>query len=324
MQKSDIPKLIQTELMLVETELQKRLDLDNELISQVSRHICNSGGKRMRPMLLLLASRLCNYEGQKSILYACVMEMIHVATLLHDDVIDGSVSRRGSISANAKWGNNVSVLAGDYLYALSNVMLVEAEILQIVGIVSETIMHLTDGEIRETIKKKDVQITEADYMNIIFKKTAALFCACCKVGAILGEVGTEREKALYGYGLNLGLAFQMMDDVLDYTADEKRLGKPVGNDLKEGNLTIPIIRLMQKAKPVELEQIGQIMKNPQGTKEELSCMMNLFEQYRIFPAIVSNACRYVEKAQKCLEGFADSPYKEALWTVADYVVERDH
>ncbi len=324
MKAKQIPKLIRKELSQVEAEIQKRLKIDNPLIAQVSRHICNSGGKRLRPMLLLLSSRLCDYREGKDILYATVIEFIHVATLLHDDVIDGSETRRGTHSANARWGNHVPVLAGDYLYSMSNVMLAEAGIPSILALVSLAIMDLSEGEILEEIKKGDPGISEAEYMDIIRKKTAALFSACCQIGAVLGQKGKEREDALVSYGLNMGIAFQMMDDVLDFVANEKKLGKPLGNDLREGNLTIPIIRLLQKAGPAEQERIKQIVQAPQGSEEELNFVLRLLEEHQIISVVIKDARSYAAKAKQELQLFDDSVYREALLAVADYAVEREY
>ncbi len=324
MHAKQVPQLVRKELLQVEAEIQKRLEIDNPLIAQVSRHICNSGGKRLRPMLLLLSSRLCGYREDKDIVYATIIEFMHVATLLHDDVIDGSETRRGTHSANARWGNHVPILAGDYLYSMSNVMLAEAGNPSIMALVSQAIMDLSEGEILEEVKKGDPSINEAEYLDIICRKTAALFSACCQIGAILGQKGKAGEDALVSYGLNMGIAFQMMDDVLDFVADERKLGKPVGNDLREGNLTIPVIRLLQKASPEQQEGIKQIVQAPQGSEEELNFILKLLEEHQVIPSVVEDAHSYADKAKQDLQLFDDSVYREALLAVADYTVERDY
>lgn len=324
MQINEVFKLVQDDMQRVEKEISSRLNMDNPLISAVSKHIFNSGGKRMRPMLLLLCSKLCNYQGNMDVIYAVSIEFIHVATLLHDDVIDESETRRGAPSANAKWGAKIPVLVGDYLYSMANIMLSSEGNAGMFATASDAIMEVSDGEILEDLKKHDPTITEAEYLEIIIKKTAALFYACCKMGAILGGQGEEGQDALTNYGLKMGIAFQMMDDVLDFVASEKKLGKPLGNDLREGNITIPIIRLFEKTNPAEKERLQEILKNPQGSDDELKYVLGLLENYKIVQAIYTEACQYIEEAKASLSIFEDNRYRQALCAVADYVVSRDY
>ncbi len=322
-----ILELVEQDLLRVEAEIQQRVDLENPMIAKVGRHICNSGGKRLRPMLLLLSSNLCNYtadEANLDVIYATSIELIHVATLLHDDVIDESETRRGKASANARWGNKVPVLVGDYLYSLSNVMLADAAIPRVFAIMSRGIMEVSEGQILEDIKIGDVTVTYEDYLEIIRNKTAALFCVCCETGAVLGNVGEEKEAALVSYGLNMGIAFQMMDDVLDFAADGNKLGKPLGNDLREGNLTLPIIRLLERATQAEQDRVAQIVREPHGSDEELAYILKLLERYQVIPAVIEEARAYAVKAKEGLRVFDNSIYREALTALADYVVDRDH
>ena len=210
------------------------------LVGEIGRYIRDGGGKRIRPALLLLPCRLCGYRGERAILLAAVVEFIHTATLLHDDIIDEATVRRGRRSVNSRWGNDITVLLGDFLYTKSMSMALSQDNLRILRLLSDVTLRMIEGELLEIERNGDLDVSADDHLDIIRRKTAALFSACLRIGGMLGEVGEERERALASYGLNLGICFQMVDDLLDFTADEKVLGKPVANDLREGKLTLPV------------------------------------------------------------------------------------
>jgi octaprenyl-diphosphate synthase len=230
----DIVSLVEDDLIKVEALFEDQVRSDVALVGEIGRYILSGGGKRIRPALLLLGCRLAGYHGDRGILLGSVVEFIHTATLLHDDIIDEAIVRRGRRSVNSRWGNDITVLLGDFLYTKSMAMALSQDNLPILRLLSDVTLRMIEGELLEIERNADIDVREADHLDIIRRKTADLFAACMRIGAILGEVGEERERALTSYGLNLGLCFQMVDDLLDFTADEKVLGKPVANDLREG------------------------------------------------------------------------------------------
>src|SRR6185436_15480772 len=243
----DIIQLVEEDLARVEEIFEAQFRSDVGLVGEIGRYIREGGGKRIRPALLLLACRLCGYRGDRAVLLASVVEFIHTATLLHDDIIDQATVRRGRRSVNSRWGNDVTVLAGDFLYTKSMSMALSQDNLKILRLLSDVTLRMIEGEILEIERNGDVKIGEADHLDIIRRKTADLFSVSMRIGAILGEGGEEREAALASYGENLGICFQMVDDLLDLTADEKVLGKPVANDLREGKVTLPVIFLLRRS-----------------------------------------------------------------------------
>ncbi len=226
-----ILKLVDSDLIRVGEELKKNLQSDVGLIPEVGEHLILSGGKRLRPMLLLMAAELAGYKGDKHILLAAVVEFIHTATLLHDDVVDNAELRRGKSSANSLWGNEVSVLVGDFLYSKSFLMAVECESLKILKVLSDATTDMAKGMVFELIKTHDIETSEDDYIQVIKDKTAVLISATCQVCGILGGLDEEKEHALRDYGMNMGIAFQLMDDSMDYVSNEKDFGKTIGTDL---------------------------------------------------------------------------------------------
>ena len=243
----DIIQLVEEDLARVEEIFEAQFRSDVGLVGEIGRYIREGGGKRIRPALLLLACRLCGYRGERAITLASVVEFIHTATLLHDDIIDEATVRRGKRSVNSRWGNDITVLLGDFLYTKSMSMALSQDNLPILRLLSDVTLRMIEGELLEIERNGDLRMSEAQHVDIIRRKTADLFAACLSIGATLGEVGEEKRRALTSYGLNLGICFQMVDDLLDFTADEKVLGKPVNNDLREGKLTLPVIYLLRKA-----------------------------------------------------------------------------
>jgi octaprenyl-diphosphate synthase len=319
----DIYHLVEKELQLLEGELNRYLNSRNPLITQISRHISESGGKRIRPLLVLLCSKLCGYPGEEAVVFASVVEFIHVATLLHDDVIDEAATRRGTPSANTIWGNSVPVLVGDYLFSLASVMVAEKKQYRMLGLIADTIKTVVDGELLEIAKRNDLSPTEEDYFSIIKNKTASLFAFSCQIGAILGKQGNSHEQALVNFGYNLGIAFQLVDDMLDLTSQTQKLGKPAGNDLKEGNLTLPLIHLLQHATPQEVAQVRQIMQAADPSPADAELIHKLLEKYDSSRYIMQIASQYIQQAKSELSVFDKSEFCQALLTLSDYIVNRE-
>src|SRR3982750_3557170 len=240
---------IRADLEAVEQEFVRHIQSRVALIPEMGRYIQNSGGKRVRPAVLLMAARLGGYTGDRAVLYASVVEFIHTATLVHDDIIDGADLRRGRLAVHSRWGNDITVLLGDYLYIKSMAMALTQDSLEIIRLLCDVTLRMIEGELYQLTKTGDVDISEDQHLYIIRRKTAYLFGGCAQIGGLLGGVSPERERALQECGFNLGIAFQLVDDLLDYTADERALGKPVGGDLREGKVTLPIIYLLQRGGP---------------------------------------------------------------------------
>ncbi len=323
MQYKEVSQLVSEELQILEGELGRHLASRNPLISQISEHICRSGGKRIRPVLVLLCCKLCDYQDKDSVVYAAVVELLHTATLLHDDVVDEAATRRGTSSANSLWGNKLPVLVGDYLYSTSSLLVVEKNQPRILELMANTIRSIVDGELLETFKCRDFNVTEEEYFSVIGSKTAALFALCCQIGGVLGKKGNSHDKALAGFGLNLGIAFQLIDDLFDLIAQPKKLGKPVGNDVKEGNITLPLIHLLKQANATETERIKQIFQNANGNPVDMSYIKELLEKYESKHYVLQLAAKYIQQAKDDLSFFDDSTFSEALLTISDYVIDRD-
>lgn len=315
--------LLKDDMQAVEVEFEKNLTSSVELIGQVGRYILSSGGKRFRPMLLLLSSRLCDYRGEKHIELAAVVEFIHTATLLHDDVVDSASLRRGNRSANSVWGNQASVLVGDYLFAKSFSMMVNSENFRILKILSDTTTQLAEGEILQLINTCDLAVNERRYLEVVRNKTAILIAAACQVGGILAQATTEQEHALREFGLEIGTAFQLMDDALDYVADQAEFGKERGHDLYEGKMTLPLIHAYAACREEERAEIGRIVDAEELTPEDLDYVCGLIDSYDGIAYTRARAAQRIDAAKQLLDIFPASPAREALCTLADYVVARN-
>src|SRR5512138_2108433 len=256
--------LIGEELKGVEEQFKKDLASDVPLIRKVGEYVLSSGGKRIRPALLLLAAKLCGYTGSRHIPLASVVEFIHTATLLHDDVVDEANIRRGIPSANTLWGNSASVLVGDFLFSKSFSLMVADGDLNVLRVLSAATTRIAEGEVLQLVCTSDLEITEERYIEVVVCKTAVLLAAACQAGAIIGGATAEQEAALAAFGMDLGIAFQLMDDTLDYVADEKEFGKSIGHDLEEGKITLPLIETLKRCSAAEREIVGCIVE-----KEEL-------------------------------------------------------
>ena len=320
----EIVQLVEDDLAKVEDCFEEQIRSDIPLIAEVGRYIRDGGGKRIRPALLLLSCRINGYQGERAILLAAVVEFIHTATLLHDDIIDEATLRRGRRSVNSRWGNDLSVLLGDFLYTKSMAMALSQDNLRILRLLSDVTLSMVEGEILEIQRHADLRVTADDHLEIIRRKTAALFSACLRIGALLGEAGEAKERALASYGLNLGICFQMVDDLLDLTADEKVLGKPVANDLREGKLTLPAIFTLQRAGAVGLERVRAVIQDRGFTRVSAHEIARLARDSGALDEARALAERYALAARSDLLAFERSRYREALQVLPDLILARDH
>lgn len=316
--------LIKEDMQAVEERFEQHLTSDVQLISQVGQYVLSSGGKRFRPMLLLLSAHLCGYQGDKHIELASVVEFIHTATLLHDDVVDSANLRRGNRSANSVWGNQASVLVGDFLFAKSFSVMVEAESLRILKILSDTTTQLAEGEIQQLINTCDLDVDEERYLQVVRDKTAILIASACQVGAVLSGASEAEENALHGYGLEIGSAFQLMDDALDYVADESDFGKERGHDLFEGKMTLPLIHAYSSATDSEKSEVARIVEAEELAPEDLDWICTLIDQKGGIEFTRSKAVERIEYAKGLLNIFPDNEARRALCTLADFVVSRSN
>ena len=312
---------IEEELKRVEEQFESHLITETPLIHKVAKYVISSGGKRIRPILLIVSAKICGYKGANHISLAAVIEFIHTATLLHDDVVDNAPLRRGKSSANMVFGNEASVLVGDYLFAKSFKILSALNNSEIIKAYSDATTLMAEGEVKELVKTADVKTTEEDYLDIIIKKTAVLFACASQAGAIIAGKENDCIKNLYDYGLNIGIAFQLMDDALDYISDEE-FGKFIGNDLKEGKLTLPLIHAMERADKKEKDIISKIIYKKKLTPKDLKTVLGLVKNYGSIDYTLSKAKDAVEKAKNNLKAFPDSEYKTSLIDIANYIIER--
>ncbi len=320
---TDVFESYKEDLKLVEAQIKLSLESRAVLISQVGNYLLQGGGKRLRPLLLMISSGLCGGSGPSAVRMAAMVEFIHTASLLHDDVVDGADVRRGRASANSLWGNQAVVLVGDYLYAKALHDSVQLENQRVLDSISGATRIMSEGEVLQLLRTGDPNITEDEYLEVIEAKTAALISSACRIGAILGGMPPEKEEALAGYGMDVGRAFQVLDDALDYTAQRDKLGKSLGKDLGEGKITLPLIHLMGKSTPEEAARIGSIIESQSQKKADLEYVLALMGQYHSINYAVGRATSYIERAKARLSMFPSSPHKDALYAVADYVVERD-
>jgi octaprenyl-diphosphate synthase len=318
-----IVHLIEDDLKGVEEAIESHLASDVGFISDISNYVLSSGGKRIRPVLLVLTARLCNYVGERMYDLSTVIEFIHTATLLHDDVLDNSHLRRGHPTVNSRWGNHISILIGDYLYAKAMALALNDKDHLVMQTVSNVTIEMAKGQVIETLKQRDLAISEADYYRIIALKTASLFAASCTIGALLGGVSPQQRARLTAFGHHLGVAFQIADDTLDFVAPETQLGKPVNNDLKEGKITLPIITAMQQATPDEVQVIAAYLHNEDASDADFQAIVAILHKYQALQATMAAAQQHITQAKQQLHGFAASPALATLHHLADYVISRD-
>ena len=320
---TDFIKPIEKDLKKLELSIDKLIATRIDFIKKIVNYIIKSGGKRVRPILVMLCSKLCGYKGKKHIPFAAIVEFIHTATLLHDDVVDNAKTRRGSSTVNTVWGNEPSVLVGDFLYSRSFELMSYEGNQEILKTISQATTALSEGEILEIIKTADITTTEKDYFEIIGNKTAVLFSVACEIGAILGNVTNKKRSALKNFGYKLGIAFQLRDDILDYTSYDELLGKHVGTDLKEGKVTLPLIYALKSAGEKEKLSTAKILKKHTISQRDFERVRKLIEKYNGIDYTSTATGKYLEGAKKELNHFPDSYYKDALLSLADYMLKRE-
>ena len=312
--------LIADDMQAVNELILKRLESDVVLINQIGHYIINSGGKRLRPMLVLIAARALGYTGNQHIDIAAIIEFIHTATLLHDDVVDESDMRRSRETANAVWGNAASVLVGDFLYSRSFEMMVDVNQMRVMEILSHATNRIAEGEVLQLLNLNDPEVTEEKYREVILRKTAVLFEAGTRLGAILKGADRETEQKLADYGLHLGIAFQMIDDALDYGSSDQDIGKNIGDDLAEGKPTMPLLRAMQQCPQDRVALLKSVIEH--GGAEQLDEVLAIIHATDAIEYTFQQAELEADKAIECLVPLPDSPFKEALVFLADYAVRR--
>ena len=310
------------DMTLVDACIHDSLKSDVVLINQIAKYIVSSGGKRLRPMLLTLCAHACEYRGQNHIPLAAIIEFIHTATLLHDDVVDESELRRGQQSAHAVWGNAASVLVGDFLYSRSFQMMVGLDSMRIMEILADTTNTIAEGEVQQLLNMGDPEVDRQRYMEVIENKTAKLFEAACKLAAVISGRSIEIEKALAIYGNRLGAAFQIADDVLDYTGEADTMGKNAGDDLAEGKPTLPLIIARERCNEKERELLDTTIRN--GGADDLKPILAIIEASDSLSSAMAIAREYAVEARQAIGILPDSPWRKALEQLADYSVNRDH
>jgi octaprenyl-diphosphate synthase len=319
----DVLSLIGKDLTSLEMSIQKLITTKVTFIKEIVNYIIRSGGKRVRPVLVILTSKLCGYQENLHIPYAAIIEFIHTATLLHDDVVDNAKTRRGSSTVNTVWGNEPSVLVGDFLYSKSFELLAEDGNPEILKIISRATTALSEGEILEVIQTSDVETTAEEYFEIIGNKTAVLFSAACEVGAILGQTDEGKRLALRKFGYDLGIAFQLKDDILDYMSFDNVLGKQVGTDLKEGKITLPLIYALKQATDRERSSIKRAVEKENLTRRDFERVRNIILKHGAIEYTSAVMSQYTESAKGALSVFEASPYKTALLVLTDYMLKRE-
>jgi octaprenyl-diphosphate synthase len=323
MLKERVAVLVGADLDAVEKEIRRELDSPVGLIQEMGEYIAGAGGKRLRPILLLLAARLAGARGERPVRLACVVELLHTATLIHDDVVDRAPLRRGRPSANARWGDDASVLVGDHLYSKSFDLLVRDNDRAIMETLARSTVSMTEAEVFQLERKRSGGTSEADYVRIITHKTASFISACCRIGGLLGGVPARQLDALTRYGLDIGVAFQISDDSLDFVADQDRLGKAIGADLREGKRTLPLIAMLERAKPAQAERVRSMLHEPTLNPAEIEEIRRLVLEYDGVDYARNRAHAYARAAKDDLEAFPPSEERDVLSLVADFVVDRD-
>ncbi|MEK9968194.1 MAG: polyprenyl synthetase family protein [Ferrovibrio sp.] len=315
--------LVGTDMDAVNREIIARMQSDVGLIPELASHLIAAGGKRIRPLLTLGAARLCGYQGEHHVLLAACVEFIHTATLLHDDVVDESDRRRGNATANVLWGNQPSVLVGDFLFSRAFQLMVNTGSLEVLRILANASAVIAEGEVLQLMTANDMDSSEADYLKVIESKTAALFAAACRVGAVIADRPQAEAEALDDYGRYLGIAFQLVDDALDYASDGATLGKNTGDDFKEGKVTLPIVLAFNKGSAAERDFWRRVIERPEEqAAEDWPQALAYLERHGAIPETLARARMYGQKAHQALAPFAAGPMREALAEAVDFAIER--
>ena len=315
--------LIAPKLELVEEELLRHFESPVRTVREVGEHILGAGGKRLRPALLLLVSKMLRYEGLADVTYGAVVELIHTATLVHDDIIDEAAVRRGRTSINYRWGNHLTVLVGDYLYTHSMKLALVEGMLEPLRLLANVTINMTEGEILglEQAGRADLSIDE--YLDIVRRKTGVLFGACCQIPAYFAGLPEANASRLFDYGCNLGICFQLIDDLLDFTSSTEVLGKPALSDLKDGKVTLPLILARPQMKPAERELVARVAETRSFDGADPEEILRLVQRYDSLERARTMAREYATRAQEALEMLPPSESKEALLYALDFVLDRD-
>ena len=321
---TEIFELIHADLKCVEKEISTQSVASVEVVTAIGQYLQSSGGKRLRPALLLLSSRLIGNGGESAIRLGAVVEIVHAATLVHDDVIDGAQTRRGRPSTNARWGNHTSVLAGDWLYMQAFQMALREHNFRILDLLISLTQMMVEGELLQLERIGSIDVSEADCMELVDRKTACLFSVCARLGALTAGADIPTQERLGDYAWNLGMAFQLVDDVLDFTSREKTLGKPVGSDLREGKVTLPLVYALEEATPDERRQVALILAERNYDKVPFREILGMLEKYRGIERVRERAQAFTDKARAQISEFPESPYQRALYAVTDLITGRDH
>jgi len=316
--------LVRDDLKRVETEISRESVASVDAITAIGQYLQEAGGKRLRPSLLLLSSKLIGDGGDSAIRMGAVVEMIHAATLVHDDVIDAAETRRGRPSTNVQWGNHTCVLAGDWLYMQAFQIALRERNFHVLDLLIGLTQMMVEGELLQLERIGRIGVTEADCMELVDRKTACLFSVCAKLGAIVAGADSQTEERLGEYAWNLGMAFQLVDDVLDFTAREKTLGKPVGGDLREGKVTLPLVYALERASAEEQSMIERVLADRHYQNVPLNQVLALIEKYRGIERVRERAQAFTDKARQVIGEFPESPYQRALYGITDLVTDRDH
>ena len=321
--KERVAGLVGEDLELVEEEIRRELGSPVELIQEMGGYVAGAGGKRLRPILLLLAARLAGYRGARGVRLACVVEMLHTATLIHDDVVDQAPLRRGRPSANAQWGDDASVLVGDHLYSKSFAMLVRDNDRAVMETLARSTVSMTEAEVFQLQLKRSGSTSEADYVRIITQKTASFISACCRIGGLLGELAPARLDALTRYGLDIGVAFQISDDSLDFVANQDRLGKAIGADLREGKRTLPLIAMLARAAPAAAARVRELLAHGVLGAAAVEEIRRYVVEHEGVEYALERAHAWARAAKADLDAFPPSEERDTLALIADFVVDRD-
>ncbi|UCD87570.1 MAG: polyprenyl synthetase family protein [Desulfobacterales bacterium] len=320
--KEQILESVQQDLAEIEVALTENLEPYLSMVSHVAKYIMFSGGKRIRPLLMVLSARLCGYKGNYDKTLSVVFEYLHAATLLHDDVVDDAAVRRGNPVAHSIWGNPATVLVGDFLLARSIAIAAKTDSVPIIDILAHTTAQMSEGEIQQLLHRGDLAVDEADYTEVIRRKTACLIQAACQVGALLAGAPEKQVEALRDYGYQLGIAFQMADDILDYTADTRILGKPIGTDLREGKLTLPVIYALNQATGEDRRRLEIAIRDMDMMEADFETVLKLIKKYGGIVYTRKRAQEHIEQAKTCLDMFGPSQPRKLLEQLADYVLIR--
>jgi octaprenyl-diphosphate synthase len=321
--KQKILAMVEDDLADIEAALKQNLNPYLDLVSKTANHILFNGGKRLRPLLMVLSARICGYKENYDKTFSTIFEYLHAASLLHDDLVDEATLRRGKPVANAIWSNSIAVLVGDFLLARSLSIATKTGIPKVIKVIAKTTEGMSQGEIHQLMRKGNLDLSEAEYMEVIRNKTAVLFQGACRIGALIADALKDKEIALSEYGLNFGIAFQMADDLLDYTSDTSVLGKEVGADLREGKLTLPVIYSLQNANSKDRVAMEQIIKNNDFSIQEFEILIQMMKKYGGISYTEKLAAEYVKNAKSVLSVFNPSKTRKILEDIADYTLVRE-